>query len=460
MNHLLYENQTIHSERVVFTISALNQKVCQTLEQTLGTVWVEGEISNLREPSSGHLYFSLKDERAQVRCVLFRGRTHRLRSALKDGMYITALATISLYEERGDFQLIIEILEESGDGVLQRAFEALKKRLSAEGLFSVERKRALPLLPKRIGVITSPTGAAIRDILTVLNRRFPLAEVVIYPTPVQGIEAPQKIVNALCMANQRQECEVLILARGGGSLEDLWAFNEEVVARAIFDSALPIVSAIGHEIDFTIADFVADQRAATPSAAAELVTPDMNEWKVHLPRFQSRLIQIMNQVIKYHQLFLETLKKRLIHPKHQLQQQIQRLDHTEQRFLMAHRRYLKDKCHELSRCYHQLLQHSPSQRLELLKIRQSEFSRRLSTVMLHGLTQKRQELQEMMRALDHISPLRTLNRGYAIISKKGDILRHATEVSVGDEINARLADGSLQCVVTHCFQSEKALNKC
>ena len=266
------------SIREIFTVSDLNREARELLEGHFPLVWVEGEISNLARPSSGHIYFSLKDEAAQVRCAMFKMRNRLLNFQPENGQQVLARARISLYEARGDFQLIIEHMEETGDGALRRQFELLKHKLFEEGLFDESHKRELPSLPTRLGVITSPSGAAIRDILSVLKRRFPGIPILIYPVPVQGNEAPPAIIDAIKTAGIRKDCDLLILARGGGSLEDLWAFNDESVARAIYHCPIPVVTGIGHEIDFTIADFVADFRAPTPSAAAEYISPDQNEW--------------------------------------------------------------------------------------------------------------------------------------------------------------------------------------
>ncbi|MGB6452128.1 MAG: exodeoxyribonuclease VII large subunit, partial [Steroidobacteraceae bacterium] len=280
---------TAHAERVVYTVSQLNREVRSLLEQRLAIIWIEGELTNLAQPASGHWYFSLKDRDAQVRCAMFRQRNVHVGFTPSAGQQVLARARVSLYEPRGDYQLIVEHLEEAGVGALKREFERLKEKLSSEGLFAEERKRGLPKFPKRIGVVTSPTGAAVRDILHILRRRFRPAAVLIYPTAVQGAAAVPAIVDALATASARAECDVLILARGGGSLEDLWAFNDERVARAVRASAIPVVTGIGHEVDFTIADFVADARAPTPSGAAVLVTPDSHAVLLGLAKTAERL---------------------------------------------------------------------------------------------------------------------------------------------------------------------------
>ncbi|HEX6549675.1 MAG TPA: exodeoxyribonuclease VII large subunit, partial [Gammaproteobacteria bacterium] len=281
--------------RQIYTVSALNRAARGLLETGLPLLWVEGELSNLARPASGHLYFSLKDASAQVRCALFRNRASLLRFTPRDGQHVLVRARVSLYEPRGDYQLQIEHMEDAGHGALQRAFEELKKKLAAEGLFDAASKKPLPAAPHTIGIVTSPSGAAIRDILSVIRRRYPVARVIVYPVPVQGEGAGAKIAAMLQTASTRAECDVLIVSRGGGSLEDLWAFHEEIVARAIHACPIPVVSGVGHEIDFTIADFVADVRAPTPTGAAELATPDSSEWLQALSNLRTRIVQAQNR---------------------------------------------------------------------------------------------------------------------------------------------------------------------
>ncbi|MEX0952072.1 MAG: exodeoxyribonuclease VII large subunit, partial [Gammaproteobacteria bacterium] len=313
-------------QRRIFSVAELNRTARALLEGEFPSIWVEGEISNLARPASGHLYFSLKDSKAQVRCALFKNRALGLKTRPENGMQVLLRAGVSLYEGRGEFQLIVEYLEPAGAGALQRAFEELKRKLEAEGLFDPAHKQTLPAFPKRIGVITSPSGAAIRDVLNVLKRRYPGVEVIIYPAPVQGADAPAKLKRMLDVAIARNEVDVLLLTRGGGSLEDLWAFNDEPLARAIHACPLPIVSAVGHEIDFTIADFVADQRAATPSAAAELLSPDQTQLLRQLARYESLLDRQMQQQLRSRKDRINSLQKRLPHPQRTLQQISQRLD--------------------------------------------------------------------------------------------------------------------------------------
>jgi len=296
--------------RDIYSITRLNREVRAVLEGSFPAIWVQGEISNLAQPSSGHMYFSLKDRSAQVRCAMFRGRNRLLKFVPENGMEVLARAVVSLYEGRGEFQLLIEELEPAGEGALQKAVADLKQRLFEEGLFNEEHKQSLPAYPKTIGVVTSPTGAAIRDILTVLKRRYPAAAVIVYPVPVQGEGAAGIITKALETADRRAEADVLILARGGGSLEDLWSFNEEIVARAVYNLATPIVCGVGHEIDFTIADFVADKRAPTPSAAAEMVSPDQRELLSYIKLRENRIIAHMNQtLLRFRQTLLQMQKR-------------------------------------------------------------------------------------------------------------------------------------------------------
>ncbi|HEY0719956.1 MAG TPA: exodeoxyribonuclease VII large subunit, partial [Gammaproteobacteria bacterium] len=310
----LFSTPATTPAREVYSVSRLNREARALLEGHFPLMWIEGEISNLTRPASGHIYFSLKDPFAQVRCAMFRMRGMHLVFRPADGMQVLVRARLSLYEPRGDYQLIVEQMEEAGDGALRRAFEQLKQRLHAEGLFESARKRPLPPLPRRIGVVTSPSGAAIHDILTVLRRRFPAIPVILYPVPVQGAGAAAQIATMLRKAGERGECDVLIVGRGGGSLEDLWPFNEEVVARAIAASPIPVVSAVGHEVDVTIADFAADQRAATPSAAAEMVVPDRQEWQLRIERLQERLTQALHHRLRHAHQSVAHLAKRIRHP--------------------------------------------------------------------------------------------------------------------------------------------------
>jgi exodeoxyribonuclease VII large subunit len=422
-------------ERRVYTVSRLNREVRLLLERGLAVIWLEAELSNFTQPASGHWYFTLKDKEAQIRGAMFRQRNMNLGFTPRSGQLVLVHGRVSLYEPRGDYQMIVEHMEEAGVGALKREFERLKARLAAEGLFAPELKRPLPGFPRRIGVITSPSGAAIRDVLHVLKRRYPPALVLIYPTPVQGAAAVPALIQALELASARAECDVLILARGGGSLEDLWAFNDEGVARAIRACAIPVVSAVGHEIDFTIADFVADVRAPTPSGAAELVVPDRQELLGTLRRMGERLIQSGRRELRTAGQRLAHLRHRLqrMHPGVRLSHSAQRLDELEQRMRKAlHARVQQQNirlshAHARSAQLHMRLQHALQRRVE---------------ASVHRLTLAQQKL-------DAVSPLATLARGFAVVLRAdGRVVTDAGTVAVGDEIRALVRHGAIRARVT------------
>jgi exodeoxyribonuclease VII large subunit len=433
--------------REVYSPSALTRLVRDLLEDALPLIWVEGELSNVSRPASGHLYFTLKDSVAQVRCAMFRPRSTWLRFRPVDGQRVLARARVSLYEARGEFQLVVESLEDAGEGALQRAFEQLKARLAAEGLFDSALKRPIPALPRRLGVITSPTGAAVRDVLSVIARRFPLAEVEILPVPVQGKEAPPAIAAMLAAASRARRHDVLLLTRGGGSLEDLWAFNDETVARAIRDSAIPVVSAIGHETDFTIADFAADLRAPTPSAAAELLVPDGRAVARSLERERAQLQQRMRQV-------LETRSQRLDHllarvnaqrPQARLARSRERLASLQRRLLERIRGGGERRAARLAQLRTRLLAQHPSERLARDAEAVRGCAERLRTATLRGLERRRARVAELARTLHAVSPLATLERGYAILfeADSGRVVRSAGQARKNAGLRARLADGEI-----------------
>ncbi|HEX7964772.1 MAG TPA: exodeoxyribonuclease VII large subunit [Gammaproteobacteria bacterium] len=445
--------------RKVFSVSELNRAVRGLLEGGFPLLWVEGEVSNLAQPGSGHLYFSLKDPQAQLRCALFSGRGRLLRFKPANGMKVLARGRVGLYEPRGDYQFIVEHLEEAGHGALQRAFEELKRKLAAEGLFDAALKRPLPRVPRRIGVVTSPTGAALRDILSVIRRRYPLAGVVLYPVPVQGEGAAQKIAAMLGQASARAECDVLILARGGGSLEDLWAFNEEPVARAIRASALPVVSGVGHEIDFTIADFAADVRAPTPTGAAELVTPDRADWEHRLLQQALRVEQAQLRVLAELRRRMDWCNARLIqlHPRRVLRDRAQRLDELHLRLGRCMRAQLKHDHARLGHLAASLREHSPLKRLHRASDRLTALGVQLQSAARGHLTRTGNRLALALRTLDAVSPLATLNRGYAIVSDaaSGAMVGHIGAVRPGQTVHARLADGSLLAEVKETRREDK-----
>lgn len=445
MNHLDESSQS--RQQQIFTVTRLNSAVRMILEQDLGLVWLTGELSNLAMPSSGHWYFSLKDISAQVRCAMFKGNNRRVPFRPQDGMHVLVQARVSLYEPRGDYQLIIESMQPAGDGMLALRFEELKRRLGAEGLFDEGRKRPLPREPRAVGLVTSATGAALHDMLTVLGRRAPDLPVFIYPTQVQGRAAIGQIVAAIALANRRAEVDVLIVGRGGGSLEDLWCFNEEAVARAIAHSTIPVVSAVGHEVDVTISDFAADLRAPTPSAAAELVAPDRSARAQRLVHLKQRLVQAISrrQTAARHGFAL--LQKRLDHqdPKRRLEQQSQRLDELSGRLQQLLNLRLHQGERRLANLELRLQARSPEKLLAAGKRRHQ-----LAQERLHTLMNKRQDLAAhrlaMLSArLDGISPLATLGRGYSITrTPSGEVISRAAQVSPGQQLVTTLAEGSLR----------------
>ena len=438
-----------HSLRDVYSVSRLNREARSLLEGSFPLLWVEGEISNLSRPGSGHWYFTLKDEAAQVRCAMFRNRNMLLRFSPDNGMQVLVRARISLYEARGEYQVIVEHMEEAGDGALRRAFEILKQRLQAEGLFKSEHKKPLPPFPQQIGVITSPTGAAIRDILTTIKRRFPGLPVIVYPVAVQGAGSAEQIAKMIGIAGQRNECDILILARGGGSLEDLWSFNEEIVARAIHHCPLPIVSGIGHEIDFTIADFVADQRAPTPTAAAELITPNQYELRQRLQHLDARLLHLLQVRLQRSKEKLHWLSRHIQHPGRRVQDWSQRLDETQIRLSNAMMHQLRHRLARVAQLHTQLQGCNPITRLQAYQKQLAFLQQRTSTAVAHQLERKSRSLVNLVRTLDTVSPLATLQRGYAIVTSETDkrILRSVAQVQTGDHIRARLARGQLLCKV-------------
>jgi exodeoxyribonuclease VII large subunit len=438
--------------RDIYTPARLNREARTLLERGLPALWLEGEISNLSRPSSGHWYFSLKDESAQLRCAMFRQRNLLARFTPKDGMHVLARGRVSLYEQRGDYQFIADHMEEAGEGALRRRFELLKTKLAAEGLFNTEHKRALPRLPRRIGIITSPTGAAIRDVLHILRRRFCTIPVLIYPVQVQGEAAAAQIAATVRLASSRHECDVLILARGGGSLEDLWAFNEEVVARAIHDCVIPIVSGIGHEVDFTIADFVADVRAPTPSGAAELVAPDCNEWLRSLSLLARRARAATNRALTARRDRFAWLQRRLAqqHPGVELRQRAQRLDEWEQRLLRIMRVSLATRRGTVAQLSAHLRQHSPALHVAAARGRLHSASTSISALMQRRLDMLGRRLSVAARTLDAVSPLATLQRGYAIVTdNSGAVVTDVQSLQRGDTIRARVARGVVDARVEH-----------
>jgi exodeoxyribonuclease VII large subunit len=432
--------------RQILTPSSLNRLVRDLLEDALPLIWIEGELSNVARPASGHIYFTLKDANAQVRCAMFRPKSGWLKFKPADGMHVLVRARVGLYEPRGEFQLVAEHMEPAGEGALQREFEQLKARLDAEGLFDPARKRALPRYARRIGVITSATGAAVRDVLSVMSRRWPLADVEVLPVPVQGREAPPAIVQMLRKASASGRYDVLLLTRGGGSLEDLWAFNDEQVARAIHASAVPVVSAVGHEVDFSIADFVADLRAPTPSAAAELLVPDAFALRRHLHQLQQRLATLEQRRLQARIQRVDHLLARLQaqRPQARLARDRERLIHLQRRLHGVQREQSQRRHNALERVHARLLAQHPRLRLMLLQRRLGELRQRLRSSIERKLERDRANLRQNGRALHAISPLATLERGYSIIfDANGKVVRSSQGIGEGTPLRARLADGEL-----------------
>ncbi|MGL5047022.1 MAG: exodeoxyribonuclease VII large subunit [Shewanella sp.] len=445
------------AKKNIYTVSRLNGEVRQILEGQIGKIWLNGEISNFSAPSSGHWYLTLKDHASQIRCAMFKGRNQVVSFKPINGQQVLVKGAISVYEPRGDYQLLIESMLPAGDGLLAQQFDALKMKLDAEGLFAADTKRPLPKNIQRIGVITSPTGAAIRDVLHVLARRDPSIEVIIYPTQVQGETAAQSICQAINIANQRLEVDVLLLTRGGGSLEDLWCFNNEALAHTIYNSALPIVSAVGHEVDTTISDYVADIRAPTPSAGAELLSQDSDNKAQKLATALSRL----QQSAKHYQLKQERRLSLLEHrlqrqdPKRTLQQFEQSFDEMQLRLESA----LSNRLHLFSR-RQQLLasrleQQSPKHKLTIEGNRLSYLTSRLQDALLDQLSQSEQRIKYAAHQLETVSPLATLSRGYSITTDiHNQVVDCADKLAIGDSLQTRLRHGQVISTVTQITNNE------
>lgn len=433
----------------IYTVSRLNQEVRGALEARFPPLWIEGELSNVARPASGHVYFSLKDAAAQVRCAMFRSRHTQTGFTPEPGMQVLVFARVSLFEPRGDFQLIVERMEPAGSGLLQLEFDRLKRKLDAEGLFDPARKRPIPRWPTRIGVITSPSGAAIRDVLAVLRRRCPMLPVIIYPSSVQGERAAEELVAAMRTANRRAECDVLILTRGGGSLEDLWPFNDERLARAIFESDIPIVSGVGHEIDFTIADLVADLRAPTPSASAELVSPDMPLLARHLRGLAERLHRAQRRRLERLTEIVDWYERRLRQPAQLLAQKHEALRHLARRLPIAIGTLLHRADARLAQARGRLVAQHPRATLIAYQAKCAQLRIRLDHALARSLAERAARLATLSRAIHAMSPLATLERGYAIVrdSETGAIARSANQFRAGDHVTALLGSGSLELTV-------------
>lgn len=436
-------------QRRILTVSELTALVRERLERTFPDLWVEGEVSNLRVPPSGHLYFTLKDESSQIRAVLFRAGAQNLRFALREGLQVIVRGRLTVYEPRGEYQVILDYLEPKGIGALQLAFQQLKEKLEREGLFDRARKRPLPFFPRRVGVVTSLSGAAIRDILTVLRRRCPILGVLINPVPVQGEGAAPRIAEAIRALSASGEVDVMIVGRGGGSLEDLWCFNEEVVVRAIAESAVPVVSAVGHEVDFTLADFAADYRAPTPSAAAEAVAPVLAEVARGLLALWVRQEHAMRMRIELGWHRVQRGRGALPAPALWLQRRAQLLDDLADRLRASVQRCLSGLGHRVKTLRYSLLVSNPLARVRSAAVLVPQLFKRLEQRMRAVLAFRRQRVESLAAAMHTLSPLAILARGYSIVQTipGGAIVRRAQDVAVGDEVRARLAQGHLVCGV-------------
>ncbi|AVX37207.1 exodeoxyribonuclease VII large subunit [Yersinia massiliensis] len=446
------------SASTIFTVSRLNQTVRQLLEMEMGQIWLTAEISNFSQPSSGHWYFTLKDDRAQVRCAMFRNTNRRTTFHPQNGQQVLVRASITLYEPRGDYQLIAESMQPAGDGLLQQQFEQLKQKLAAEGLFDPSIKHPLPSPAKQVGVITSSSGAALHDVLQVLQRRDPSLPVIIYPTAVQGADAPMQIVRAIQLANLRGECDVLIVGRGGGSLEDLWSFNDERVARAIFSSRIPIVSAVGHETDVTIADFVADLRAPTPSAAAELVSRNQLELVRQIQGQQQRMEMAMDYYLAQRSQQFTRLEHRLQqqHPHLRLARQQTLLLKLQRRLAESAQTQIRLLGKRTERLQQRLVQAQPQGQIHRYSQRVQQQEYRLRQALERQLNDYRQRFGIACSQLETVSPLATLARGYSVTqTPAGALLKTTKQVHTGDKLTTRLQDGWVESEITQINVAKK-----
>jgi exodeoxyribonuclease VII large subunit len=441
--------------RYILTVSELTREIKEILEDKFPDVWVEGEISNLRIPPSGHIYFTLKDESSQIRAVLFKMQARTLRFVPEDGLHVVCRGRVSLYEKRGDYQLILESMEPKGIGALQLAFLQLKEKLEKEGLFDPVHKKPIPMVPQKIGIVTSPTGAVIRDMLHILKRRFENLHILLYPVRVQGEGASNEITEAVRYFNQRTDVDVMIVGRGGGSLEDLWAFNEEAVARAIYHSKIPIISAVGHETDYTVSDFVADLRAPTPSAAAELVVRDKREIKNTLRYLRGRLENEVDQIFQGYRTHLIHLVRIFREPEKKIEEYFLRMDDLINRLRLLTAWFLRREREKQLHLRQNLLLRNPMEKLKNLRLFISENRRQMAQNIKHTIEIHRHRVAGPLGKLDSLSPLSILQRGYSLTRKLPtlQVLRDATHVKEGDRVEVRLFRGTLLCSVE---KTEKA----
>ncbi len=442
-----FSPQSGNSDLQPLSVSELNGKARRLLEMSFNNVRVEGELSGLARPSSGHWYFTLKDASSQIRCAMFRHKNQALKFLPSEGMQLLIRGRVSLYEGRGDYQMIVEHMDHAGSGALQKAFESLKKKLADEGLFDTQRKKALPKHPKHIAVVTSPTGAAVRDIIAVLKRRHPGIPITVIPAAVQGNDAKEQLTSAIQLAGKSPDFDVLIVGRGGGSMEDLWSFNEESVARAISECPIPVVSAVGHEVDFTIADFVADYRAPTPSAAAEVLSPNRQELSEQVQLLYRKISTLTQHRLELARYQLSGLGKQLRHPGDRLRENSQRLDDLDIRLNQAMSLSMAQSRSTLNSFKNALFQRSPERKIAENNIRSAHLSDRLNQLMGNFLEKEQLKLQNLSSQLNTVSPLATLSRGYAIIQKENQVIQSASQLQSGDRVTARLGEGSVICEV-------------
>lgn len=429
----------------IFAVKDLNNLVKSMLEANFSKIWVKGEISNLAQPRSGHLYFTLKDESAQIRCAMFKGQQRGINFNIKDGIEVLVEGTLSLYTDRGDYQLIASKMNLWGEGQLQQAYEALKLKLQTLGWFEQSHKKAIPRFPKHIGIISSPTGDALQDILRMLKQRYPIAPITLYPTQVQGKKCAAEIAKAIRLANSHQQADVLILARGGGSLEDLWGFNEEIVAKAIFESTIPLVTGIGHEMDFSIADFVADLRAPTPTAAAQFITPDQQELIAALEEKERSLIRAMQRMIDFSYMKLDGVEKRLVHPKNKIENNIEKLKHYTrhlQHALQACLQQAQSKVNTLDRA---LLHHAPTRLIQALLEKIANQEKSMRYLIQHQISQKEKQMAQYCELLNSLSPLTTMKRGFSITADEHNKNIHSIKDLHPDQIIiTKVNDGKIK----------------
>ncbi len=435
----------------ILQVSELTKKVRFMLESELNTVWLCGEISNFIAAGSGHWYLTLKDQKSQVKCAMFKGSNHRVRMTPQNGQQVLVRAKVSLYEPRGDFQLIIELMEDAGEGMLRQQYEQLKQQLNAQGMFAAEHKKALPTKINTIGIVTSPTGAAVKDILSVLKRRNPTLSVIIYPSLVQGEQAKYELVDAINIANQRNECDLLIVGRGGGSLEDLWPFNEELVVKAIFNSTLPIISAVGHEIDTTLSDYVADFRAVTPSAAAEFVAKDINDMHEKIANLRDKISTCAAQMLSNTRMHCQQLTHRLnqTHPEQQLRLYQQRADELTLRLNNTLNSKVQLASAPVKQLHARLLHLNPRTAILNYQQHNQQLKHRASTAMNKLVQYKQAHFVNMIEQLHIVSPLATIARGYSVTrNQSGDIISRAKDVSLGEKITIQISDAVIDAKVS------------